>query len=237
MLQTGKGLAVQEYIELLKKYRMWILISILGMAMVFGGVRYMTYKPMFTAQTSLLVTSNTIELEEGEIKNGTTSSDYNVSNNVLMTFSEVINSQTLQSEVKEELSIEDLGEITVSNNGGSVIRINVNHSDATLAALIANTTAKEFTKMIQSMMSDINLQVLDPAMMPQDMTGMGLLKVVMMGAVVGLVVVVGIILVREMLDTTLKLPKDIEREIEIPLLGAIPDVEPELKTYMKGNRG
>ncbi len=162
MSQTGKELAVQEYIELLKKYRLWILMSIIGMAIAFGCVRYMTYKPMFTAQTSLLVTSNTIELEEGEIKNGTTSSDYNVSNNVLMTFSEVIDSQTLQNEVKEELSIEDLGEITVSNNGGSVIRINVNHSDATLAALIANTTAKEFTKMIQSMMSDINLQVLDP---------------------------------------------------------------------------
>ncbi len=233
MSQTGKELAVQEYIELLKKYRLWILMSIIGMAIAFGCVRYMTYKPMFTAQTSLLVTSNTIELEEGEIKNGTTSSG----NNVLMTFSEVIDSQTLQNEVKEELSIEDLGEITVSNNGGSVIRINVNHSDATLAALIANTTAKEFTKMIQSMMSDINLQVLDPAMMPQDMTGMGLLKVVMIGAIVGLVVVVGIILVREVLDTTLKLPKDIEREIEIPLLGAIPDVEPELKAYMKGNRG
>ena len=128
MSQTGKELAVQEYIELLKKYRLWILMSIIGMAIAFGCVRYMTYKPMFTAQTSLLVTSNTIELEEGEIKNGTTSSDYNVSNNVLMTFSEVIDSQTLQNEVKEELSIEDLGEITVSNNGGSVIRINVNHS-------------------------------------------------------------------------------------------------------------
>lgn len=237
MSQTGKELVIQEYIELLKKYRMWILLSIIGMAIVFGGVRYISYKPMFTAQTSLLVTSTTIELEEGEIKSGTTSSDYNVSNNALMTFSEVINSQTLQNKIKEELSIEDLGGITVSNNGGSVIQISVNHSDATLAALIANTTAKEFTKMIQSLMSDINLQVLDPAMLPQDMTGMGLLKVVVIGAMVVFVAIVGVILVREVLDTTLKMPKDIEREIQIPILGAIPDVEPELKAYMKGNRG
>ena len=122
------------------------------------------------------------------------------------------------------------------DNAGSVIRINVTHSDPTIAAITANATAKVFTDMVQNMMSDIILQVLDPAAIPQYTEDMGLSKVVIVGALVGFVLVVGIILVREMLDNTLKLPKDV-KEIQIPILGAIPDTAPEIKNYMKGNRG
>lgn len=232
MSQTNKDFIIQDYLDMLKKYKLWIAASVIAMAVIFGGLKYVTYHPTFTAQTSLLVTSNA-EGEEGS----KTSSDYNVSSNVLMTFSEVLNSQTLKAKVKEELESDNLGYISVSNNAGSVIRINVTHSDPTIAAITANATAKVFTDMVQNMMSDISLQVLDPAAIPQYTEDMGLSKVVIVGALVGFVLVVGIILVREMLDNTLKLPKDVEKEIQIPILGAIPDTAPEIKNYMKGNRG
>lgn len=231
MSQSNKEFIIQDYLNLLKKYRLWIIISTVLMACALCAFKYMTYNPQYTAQTSILITSD-LE-EEGNSK---TSSDYNVNSNILMTFSEVINSQTLQSKVRDELQTDNLGYISVSNSSGSVIRISVVHTDPAMAALIANTTGQVFNDMVHEMMSDISLTTLDPAVIPQFTEGIGLVKFIVIGAAIGFVLVIGVILLIEMLDNTLKLPKDVEKEIQIPILGAIPDVEPELKHYMKGSK-
>ena len=231
MSQSNKEFIIQDYLNLLKKYRLWIIISTVLMACALCAFKYMTYNPQYTAQTSILITSD-LE-EEGNSK---TSSDYNVNSNILMTFSEVINSQTLQSKVRDELQTDNLGYISVSNLSGSVIRISVVHTDPAMAALIANTTGQVFNDMVHEMMSDISLTTLDPAVIPQFTEGIGLVKFIVIGAAIGFVLVIGVILLIEMLDNTLKLPKDVEKEIQIPILGAIPDVEPELKHYMKGSK-
>ena len=137
MSQSNKEFIIQDYLNLLKKYRLWIIISTVLMACALCAFKYMTYNPQYTAQTSILITSD-LE-EEGNSK---TSSDYNVNSNILMTFSEVINSQTLQSKVRDELQTDNLGYISVSNSSGSVIRISVVHTDPAMAALIANTTGQ-----------------------------------------------------------------------------------------------
>ena len=231
MSQSNKEFIIQDYLNLLKKYRLWIIISTVLMACALCAFKYMTYNPQYTAQTSILITSD-LE-EEGNSK---TSSDYNVNSNILMTFSEVINSQTLQSKVRDELQTDNLGYISVSNLSGSVIRISVVHTDPAMAALIANTTGQVFNDMVHEMMSDISLTTLDPAVIPQFTEGIGLVKFIVIGAAIGFVLVIAVILLIEMLDNTLKLPKDVEKEIQIPILGAIPDVEPELKHYMKGSK-
>lgn len=231
MSQSNKEFIIQDYLNLLKKYRLWIIISTVLMACALCAFKYMTYNPQYTAQTSILITSD-LE-EEGNSK---TSSDYNVNSNILMTFSEVINSQTLQSKVRDELQTDNLGYISVSNSSGSVIRISVVHTDPAMAALIANTTGQVFNDMVHEMMSDISLTTLDPAVIPQFTEGIGLVKFIVIGAAIGFVLVIAVILLIEMLDNTLKLPKDVEKEIQIPILGAIPDVEPELKHYMKGSK-
>ena len=231
MSQSNKEFIIQDYLNLLKKYRLWIIISTVLMACALCAFKYMTYNPQYTAQTSILITSD-LE-EEGNSK---TSSDYNVNSNILMTFSEVINSQTLQSKVRDELQTDNLGYISVSNSSGSVIRISVVHTDPAMAALIANTTGQVFNDMVHEMMSDISLTTLDSAVIPQFTEGIGLVKFIVIGAAIGFVLVIGVILLSAMLDNTLKLPKDVEKEIQIPILGAIPDVEPELKHYMKGSK-
>ena len=231
MSQSNKEFIIQDYLNLLKKYRLWIIISTVLMACALCAFKYMTYNPQYTAQTSILITSD-LE-EEGNSK---TSSDYNVNSNILMTFSEVINSQTLQSKVRDELQTDNLGYISVSNLSGSVIRISVVHTDPAMAALIANTTGQVFNDMVHEMMSDISLTTLDSAVIPQFTEGIGLVKFIVIGAAIGFVLVIAVILLIEMLDNTLKLPKDVEKEIQIPILGAIPDVEPELKHYMKGSK-
>lgn len=231
MSPSNKEFIIQDYLNLLKKYRLWIIISTVLMACALCAFKYMTYNPQYTAQTSILITSDL-----GEEGNSKTSSDYNVNSNILMTFSEVINSKTLQSKVRDELQIDNLGYISVSNSSGSVIRISVVHTDPAMAALIANTTGQVFNDMVHEMMSDISLTTLDPAVIPQFTEGIGLVKFIVIGAAIGFILVIGVILLIEMLDNTLKLPKDVEKEIQIPILGAIPDVEPELKHYMKESK-
>lgn len=228
MQQSNHQFSIQEYLDVFKKYRVWIVLFTILMAGVLGILKYVTYQPEYTAQTSILVTS---------IPDGTsskTSTDYNVNNNVLMTFSEVIKSETLKSRVQEELQVTDLGNISVSSTAGSVIRINVNHSDAVMAAMIANTTGQVFKDMIQGMMSDISLSTLDQAGIPQYTAGMGLAKSIIIGAVIGLGLSIGVVLLLDLLDNTLKLPKDIQKEMDISILGVIPDVQPELKKHLKG---
>ena len=70
-----------------------------------------------------------------------------------------------------------------------------------------------------------NVQVIDQALVPQfpvkprPMFNMAVAGV--LGAMLGL----GIILVREYFDDTIKTTEDIERYLQLPVLGTIPDTE------------
>ncbi len=219
-----KGINLYEYVELFKKR--WWLILLLPIAL--GGLMgYRTY----TSYTPVYQTSTTLLMHYKNTDYSTSSRDYSVGSNVIENFTGMLKSESLRSQIREKLDSPSLGNISISAGDGSIVRLSVSHSDPEMAVEVANVTASVLIGMVKKMMSDINLSVLDAAQFSYVTNGMALNRSIFVGVMVGLVLSIGIVLFLEVLDTTFKTPKEIEKELEIPIMGVIPDTHMELVKY------
>ena len=215
---VGMEMTLEDIFLTLKKR--WLLI--VSLVVIFAGVAgwytSYTYFPMYTTTTTVLVNRQDITLGLSS------SSDFYIREDLLSTFQGIINSVKLRNEVAHRLETKNLGGISVSSDDSSIIRIKVTHADPELGAEVANMTAIVFQEMIKEMMYDMDSSILDEAMPSYVPQSMNLSTKVMIGAILGGMVGVGICFLREYLDKTVKSPKEVELILEIPIMGVIPDL-------------
>ena len=215
---VGMEMTLEDIFLTLKKR--WLLI--VSLVVIFAGVAgwytSYTYFPMYTTTTTVLVNRQDITLGLSS------SSDFYIREDLLSTFQGIINSVKLRNEVANRLETKNLGGISVSSDDSSIIRIKVTHADPELGAEVANMTAIVFQEMIKEMMYDMDSSILDEAMPSYVPQSMNLSTKVMIGAILGGMVGVGICFLREYLDKTVKSPKEVELILEIPIMGVIPDL-------------
>ena len=214
---VGMELTLEDIFMILKK-RWLLIVSFVVIGMIGAAAyTYYAYIPMYSSSTTVLV--NRQDVTSGM----SSSSDYYIREDLLSTFQGIINSTKLRTEVEKRLDNQNLGGISVSADDSSIIRISVNHSDPELASEVANTTAVVFQEMIKSMMYDMDSSILDEATVNSFPQGMNLETKVIIGAILGGMVSVGLCFVIEFLDKTFKSPKELEVTLELPVLGIIPD--------------
>lgn len=215
---VGMEMTLEDIFLMLKKRWLLIMSLVVLFAGVAGWYTSYTYFPMYTTTTTVLVNRQDITLGLSS------SSDFYIREDLLSTFQGIINSVKLRNEVAHRLETENLGGISVSSDDSSIIRIKVTHSDPELGAEVANMTAIVFQEMIKEMMYDMDSSILDEAVPSYAPQSMNLSTKVMIGAIIGGMVGVGICFLREYLDKTVKSPKEVELILEIPIMGVIPDL-------------
>lgn len=215
---VGMEMTLEDIFLTLKKR--WLLI--VSLVVIFAGVAgwytSYTYFPMYTTTTTVLVNRQDITLGMSS------SSDFYIREDLLSTFQGIINSVKLRNEVAHCLETKNLGSVSVSSDDSSIIRIKVTHADPELGAEVANMTAIVFQEMIKEMMYDMDSSILDEAVPSYVPQSMNLSTKVMIGAILGGMVGVGICFLREYLDKTVKSPKEVELILEIPIMGVIPEL-------------
>ena len=215
---VGMQMTLEDIFLMLKKRWLLIVSLVVIFAGVAGGYTSYTYFPMYTTKTTVLVNRQDITLGLSS------SSDFYIREDLLLTFQGIINSVKLRNEVAHRLETENLGSVSVSSDDSSIIRIKVTHADPELGAEVANMTAIVFQEMIKEMMYDMDSSILDEAMPSYVPQSMNLSTKVMIGAILGGMVGVGICFLREYLDKTVKSPKEVELILEIPIMGVIPEL-------------
>jgi polysaccharide biosynthesis transport protein len=93
--------------------------------------------------------------------------------------------------------------------------------DAEEAVLILNTLSEEFIKEAQSIYPMVTIKIMDKARLPRYPIRPDKNKIMLMAAMVGLVLSIGIILFLDFMDTTLKTREDVEECLQLPVLGVI----------------
>ncbi|HOV80665.1 MAG TPA: Wzz/FepE/Etk N-terminal domain-containing protein [Bacillota bacterium] len=133
---------------------------------------------------------------------------------------EVINSNGLQY-TPEELA----SKIQVDLAGDTeVLKITASDSNPEMAALIANGVAQALSGKVHKILNVRNIQVLDQAVPPAVPVSPKVFLNIILAGILGLVVTVAIIFVREYLDDTIRNPDEIEAHLKLPVLGLIPAV-------------
>ncbi|EPZ38322.1 lipopolysaccharide biosynthesis protein [Anoxybacillus ayderensis] len=220
-------ISLRELFQTLRK-RMWLIVAITVIAtMTSGIVSYFVLTPIYQASTQLLV---------NQAKND--QPIYNISEiqtnlQLINTYNVIMKSPAILDIVKDELDldmpIEQLNEkINVTSEKDSqVVNVTVEDPDPYMAADIANTVASVFQREIVKIMNVDNVNILAKAEVkeqPVPVKPKPLLNMAI-AFVVGMMTGVGLAFLLEYLDNTIKNEQDVEKLLELPVLGSVTTID------------
>ena len=218
--QVAKEINLKELFAVIKK-RFWVAAVITVLFTLVAGV-YSTFS------TNLLYQSSSRIIIKAGAEERTT-------------LQVIMKDPTIMEKVVQELKLERspealAGQITVQSiDTSQVVSISVIDSDPTVAASIANTTAKVFKEEIPNIIGFNDVQLLsDAKVVPFPINDNGN-RMVMIGFVLGLVAGIGLVFLLESLDDSVKSEEDVEEFLGIPVLGKVPKMA--RKNLKKTNRG
>ncbi|MBO0991452.1 YveK family protein [Bacillus sp. SD088] len=230
-------ISLKELMQTLRK-RMTLIILITVVAMVLSGaISFFVLTPIYQSSTQLLVNQSKEEQPAYNV------SEIQTNLQLINTYNVIITTPRILDKVITDL---DLGmtvsqlkdKISVQNETDSqVVNITVQDPDPNQAAAIANKVAEVFEKDIVDLMNVDNVNILTKAevgpkaspVKPQPLLNIAI------AAVVGLMLGVGLAFLLEYLDNTVKTAEDIEKLLELPMLGAVANIEDQKIQRKVGN--
>lgn len=223
-------ISLKELFQTLRK-RLWMIILITVIATTVSGViSYLFLTPIYQSSTQILVN------QKASDQPVFSSNDIRTNLELINTYNVIIKSPAILDIVKDRLGLErSVGtlnnQITVgSENNSQVVKITVQDENPRTATEIANMTATVFQSEIVKIMNVNNVSILSPAEYSENPSPVKPNPTLNMAIalVVGLMIGVGLAFLLEYLDNTIKNEQDIEKLLELPVLGAITEIEIEV---------
>lgn len=151
------------------------------------------------------------------------------------TYNVIMKSPYILDQVINELDLNTTpealnGSISVTQEGKSqVVTISVQNGEPAKAVLIANEIAKVFQREISKLMRIDNIHILSPAELPENPVPVKPNPTLNMAIamVVGLMTSVGIAFLLEYIDNTVKSEQDVEKLLELPVMGSVTTITQE----------
>ncbi|MGD7024727.1 YveK family protein [Rossellomorea vietnamensis] len=220
-------ISLKELMATLRKRMSMILIITLIAVIVSAAVSYFVLTPIYQSSTQLLVNKSSQEQNAYDVNQVRTNLE------LINTYNVIMKSPAILDKVVDELDLDMTagtlnGKITVgSEQNSQVVNVTVQDEDPEQAAAIANKVAEVFQREIVTIMNVDNVSILSQANIgenPSPIKPQPLLNIAI-AMVVGLMAGVGLAFLLEYLDNTVKTEMDIEKNLELPVLGVIPTMD------------
>lgn len=157
-----------------------------------------------------------------------TQNELTISEKLVSTYSELIKSRRILSQVIQNLKL-DLTESELAKNitvisasDTSIIKITVSDANKKKAVEIANQIAKVFKAAIIKIYDLENVTIIDEAIVEDIPYNVNLVKQMLIFTCLGLVLSCGIVFVMYYFDGTVKNKKEVEEKLKLPVLGEVP---------------
>ena len=225
MRNAQEGEMEIDLLELLLYYRdrlLWIILGFLAGATIAALITYYLITPVYTATAKMyMVSSSTqsvIDLTDLNIGQSL-SKDYVELLKTRPIIEDVIEEQGLEYKYNELLSMLDMAIVSDTR----IIAIRATSQDPEEAMHIANALADKGVKELPKLMETPQPHIAEYAIIPVNPSSPSLSRNVMIGAMIGMIVMLGIFLIRFIMDDTFKSADDIEREFGVIPLTVIPE--------------
>lgn len=223
---------LKEYLHILKKR--WLLIISVTLTCVFVSavVSFFLIKPTYQASISVVIGSNK---DESSTNPNQTYNDVMMYQKLVKTYSEFVKTRSVAEDAIEKLNLDKtpaalLDMVSVAPKGDTeFLTITVKSKDAYEARDIANQVAKSLKEITKDIKKVDNVQLVDDALLPSGPVSPKPLLNIAIALILGLFVSVGIVFLIEYLDNTVKDTDELEKLLEVPVLGAIPMMEDKKK--------
>lgn len=217
-------LDLKELINMFWTRKLQIVI-IVAIFLIIGLVySYLYVSPEYQATTTVILAQSTTD-ESATITN----LDLTINQNLVSTYSTLIKSDNILSDVIRNLNIDKTSSslqshITVSSvDDTDLIQISVTDANPELASRIANEVVNVFIEKVANGVYKINnAQVWDVAETPTAPYNINHTRDLIIFIFAGFVVAAIYVLIANMLDTTVKSKDDIEKKLGLTVLTTIP---------------
>lgn len=230
MNERGKGAQMEQEIDLLELLmaylHKWWLIVLCGV--LAGGIAltytYFGITPLYRAGVSVYVNNS----RSGQSIDYVTSSDLSTSKMLVNTYVNIISSDTVLEKVIEEAALgytpDQLRDMLSASqvDETEIFRVYITHPDPQEAARIANAVAEIAPAEIEEFVEGSSCKIIDYANVPQARISPSYSRNTLLGAMVGCVLIVGVLTIQHFMDVRLKSEEDLEDLFELPVLGQIP---------------
>ena len=220
-------LELREYIEIILK-RIWIIVAITITATFLSGIISVFFlNEVYSTSTTLIVSKQS----EGTTLNEIQINDINLARGLVDTYSVIVKSDLVMEkvlkEVRSDMSLDSLrSKVSVSSESNTeIIRITVEDTQPEKARDIANSLARVFMNEVESLLRMDNVQIIDIAKAPVSPIKPKVMMNIAIAFILGLMISLGIVLLLEYLDNTIKTPEDVQKYMGLPVIGIIPSFD------------
>lgn len=225
MIQT-QGVTARELLKILRKRIAVILILPLLTALSAGFYNYYYLPDIYQASTTLIVVKT---------QAAPPSVEYSLllaNKQLVPTYSEIAKSRSVAMKVLDvtnvDLTYEQYyGMVDVQMVGDTeLIQINVEDTQPGRAKLLANAAAAAFTEKVVEIMQINNIKIVDATIVPTSPIKPQRVLNIMTALFVSTMFSVLLAFLMEYFDNTLKTKDDVERYLNLPVLGSIFKIKP-----------
>lgn len=230
-----KEVDLKSVLSLLVAKIRWIILGTVLAALLFGGYAKLFVAKEYTSVAKVYVLNTRTDYEI----NGTTASNLTAAQQLVNNYSILMTTKpVLEAAVQQldgRLTTAQLAAAVSADNMGetSWLKVSVTLEDADLAedacSAIAAVSAAKFGELDAA-----SAKVVEVSAAAQ--TAPHVARTAIIGALLGLVVAVAIILLRQLTDNTVHDRHDLKEHLDVPILGEIPSFELAKASKRKGGR-
>ena len=217
-------ISISEILDSLKKRWKLIVVITLCATLLSGVVSFFVLKPQYEATTKVFIGK-----EEGT-EQGYNQSDVVMYKQLMKTYLETIKTKDLIGRAIEELDTkltvkEILGGLTVTNMADTqILEIKFKGRNPKEAKEIVEAVVEEFIVTSKTLVANGHVRVIEEVVIPENPVSPNKKMNIIIAFLLGLMASVGLCFLLEFMDNTFKSKEQLEREIDLPVLGTIPNI-------------
>lgn len=221
-------LDLRDIIDVIRK-RLWMIIAITLVATIISGlISFFLLKPLYEAKISIVIGG---KAQENSEKQQYDYSDIMMYQNLVKTYAEIAKSRTVAQKTMDKLKIKDMtleilqSQISVTPQANTqIMDLKVKNRVPLDAMNIVNMLADNFVMESKRIYPLGNIQIIDSAVLPEDPVSPNKMFNIIIAFLFGLILSLGISFLFEFMDNTIKTEADVEKYMDIPVIGVIPKI-------------
>lgn len=215
-------ISISEIIDAVKKRWKIIVLTTVLATVVSGIFSFFVISPTYEASTKIFIG------KEGAESEGYNSSDVSMYQNLIKTYSELIKTKDLVNKAIDnseyDLSVNNvLNGITVNTlTGTQILQISYQSKSPSIAKNMLESITNEFITKAEELVPNGNVKILESVELPKNPVAPNKTMNIAIAFILGMMVGFGIVFLLEYLDNTYKNKEQLEKDLDIPVLGVIP---------------
>ena len=205
-----------------------MLVAVLCAVIAFLGTFYFI-TPQY--QSAAMFYVNNSSLSVGDASFSISTGDISASKSLVNTYIVILKTRETLNDVIDYAGVDcssgELASMIKAESVGEtqIFQVNVTSPDPVEAEKIADAIAYILPKRITSIVEGTSAKVVDAAVLPSGPSTPSYSRNTILGFVLGMILVVGVLILRELFNVTIRTEEDIARISSYPILAAVPDMD------------